>query len=88
MIKEYHGKVYYIELTSSMELKVAENYLSSCEDLWDERFYKKKYKKGMVLYSESPVETFRGKKCIAWERLKGLVSKTRDIQPYLKSWRA
>lgn len=87
MIKKYHGKVYYVELTSSMELTVAENYLASCEVLWDEEFYTEKYKKHMVLYSKSPVEAFRGDKYSAWEKLKVLLANTRSIQPYLTKWR-
>lgn len=71
MIKELHGKYYYIELKNFMELHEVIDLIKSEESLKDEKFNLSRVPGGnWIVLSEAPCEHFRGEKYSSWEKVK------------------
>lgn len=71
MVKELHGKCYYVELRNWEERYIVYDFTQSEEALKNEEFYLTRHPDGRwIICSDSPVESFRGDKYKAWERVK------------------
>ena len=71
MVKELHGKHYYVELETYQLVIEAQNLISDDDILKNELFVISKMDNGnWVLYTEAKCCSFRGKKYSAWERFK------------------
>lgn len=78
MVKELHGKLYYIELRDYQEVILAQKILEKSFSLKDEFFVlKRRREDSWILYSEAPIESFRGSKYREWEKLKVTIYKMR-----------
>lgn len=77
MIKELHGKKYYVDLGDNYQIVIeAQSFLTTLESLQDETFgLRKTEDKHWIIYSDSRVEAFRGQKYSDWERFKRYVYK-------------
>lgn len=77
MIKELHGKRYYVDLGEDRQIVLkAHDFRKTLNSLQDEIFSIKKLENGhWIMYSESGLETFRGKKYSDWEKFKRYVYK-------------
>ena len=88
MNKKAHGKFYYMELTED-EVDIFKKLIENDENLRNEEFevYKSpqnsllKEKYPVLVMSKSPVETFRGKKYSAWEKVKRTIYVLRKKEP-------
>lgn len=78
MVKELHGKVYYIELRDYQEVVTVQKIKNESFSLKDEFFVlKKRDENSWILYSEAPTGSFRGSKYREWEKLKATIYKLR-----------
>ena len=76
MIKEFHGKNYYVEVPIYQMVIQMMDYISDDPILSKEFFGLTKKPGGTwVLYSDAKVGDFRGKKYSAWEKFKRFVYK-------------
>jgi len=77
MIKEFHGKRYYVDLGDNYQVVIeAQIFKSNLESLQDETFgIRKMPNNHWVIYSDSPVESFRGQKYSDWEKFKRFIYK-------------
>lgn len=78
MVKELHGKLYYIELWDYQEVILAQKILEKSSSLKDEFFVlKRRGEDSWLLYSEAPIGSFRGSKYRELEKLKATIYKMR-----------
>lgn len=70
MVKELHGKHYYIELKKGESLLSLRTLLDNQRVLHDEVFDVMWHNGNQVLYSKAKCTTFRGEKYRAWEKVK------------------
>lgn len=71
MIKELHGKHYYVELDNYQLVIEAQRMISEDPILKDEFFVMTKNNQGTwIIYSEAKCGSFIGKKYSAWEKFK------------------
>lgn len=80
MVSKLHGKFYYMKLKNYQELIYAQELIEKSKDLEGETFRAEKLRDdSWILYSETRCENFRGKKYIAWEKIKAAVYRLRRI---------
>ena len=70
MVKELHGKHYYIELRKGESLLVVRNLIDNQKALSDETFDVMWHNGNQVIFSKAGRESFRGPKYNAWEKVK------------------
>lgn len=75
MLKDFHGKVYYLEIKNFEELHFVKNLIMKNKELKKEVFYICPITYGLtvtsfVIYSEAKCGEFRGEKYSAWEKVK------------------
>lgn len=81
MVKEFHGKRYYVELENVYQAVDAQRFLDTIKGLRDETFGLRKMPNNhWIIYSNSPVETFRGQKYSDWEKFKRYVYKLKKAK--------
>ena len=82
MVKEFHGKNYYVEVPNYQIVIEMIDYLWEDPILNDEFFGLTKTPDGTwVLYSDAKVGKFRNKKYAAWEKFKRFVYKLKKEDP-------
>ena len=82
MVKELHGKRYYIELNNLKELRRFKRDMKLFSNLRDEKFKIKRCKnihgrRVWVVYSVTPCGEFKSKSRVEWNALKARISKFR-----------
>ena len=70
MIEAFHGKYYYVECKNNDEANTFLDSIDKEESLKNERFEICYIDGKVVVVSDCKLETFRGDKYIAWERVK------------------
>lgn len=79
MIKELHGKHYYVELDNYQLVIEAQNLISEDDVLKNELFTLSKMDNGKwVIFTEEKCGNFRGPKYRAWERFKRNIYKIKE----------
>ena len=70
MIKDLHGKHYYISMNTYQEVLLVEDFISNLEALKDELWTLTKVDHKWILFSDAHCGDFRGAKYSAWEKVK------------------
>ena len=78
IVKELHGKHYYIVLNYYQEVINVQEYISKFEVLQDEFWTLSKMdNEKWIIFSDASCGSFRGAKYSAWEKVKALIYKGR-----------